>query len=133
MSAKVQLVKPDLTPLEIKGSPWLWHRFKKFMDIGHVGAFHNVSLFKKYGLFETGFKIAADYEFLLRPKEKLVALYLDEVTVLMRIGGFSHSNIKVFKEAYKAKVYTGGRSSSISKVEYLVALSKFYLKKLLRR
>lgn len=132
VSAKVQLVNSSLKPLEIKGAPWSWQRFRKFMDVGHVGALHKASLFKKHGLFDISFRIAADYEFLLRPREKLIASYLDEVTVLMRVGGSSQSNIKVFKEAYNAKVHTGGRNSSISKIEYMVALSKFYIKKLLK-
>ncbi|MCJ8166402.1 glycosyltransferase [Pontibacter sp. E15-1] len=131
ISAKIQLVDFGLKPIRIKGEPWSWQRFRKFMDIGHVGAFHNVYLFRKYGMFDISFKIAADYEFLLRPREKLIASHMEQITVLMRVGGFSNSNIRVFKEAYRAKVKTGGRNSLISKAEYIIALSKFYIRTML--
>lgn len=131
VSAKVQLVDPVLKPIRIKGAPWSWPRFRRFMDIGHVGAFHKATLFEKYGLFDTSFRIAADYEFLLRPRDKLAASYMDEVTVLMRVGGFSNNNVHVFQEAYKAKVYTAGRGSTISRFEYIIAVTKFYIRKLL--
>lgn len=51
--------------------------------------------YEKYGLFQTDYKIAADYELLTRflSKNKLSYSYLPEVMVRMRTGGASTSNL----------------------------------------
>ena len=52
--------------------------------------------YEKYGLFKTDYKIASDYELLLRllGKYKLSYSYLPKVIIKMRTGGISTSNLK---------------------------------------
>jgi len=53
-------------------------------------------IYEKYGAFDTEFKIAADYDTVLRflGKEKISTHYIPEVLVKMRVGGASNKNIK---------------------------------------
>ncbi len=62
----------------------------------HPTFFVKRSAYEKYGLFKTDYKIAADYELLVRflHKEKLKYFYLNEVIIKMRMGGMSTSGLK---------------------------------------
>lgn len=58
----------------------------------HTGAFHHRSLFDLHGNFDPSFRIAGDYDFLLRALKSAGALYVDgEVVVDMCAGGMSSS------------------------------------------
>lgn len=69
-------------------------RFRYLMNIIHCGAFHNRKLFEEHGKFDPSFKIAGDYEFLLREFKNgnRDALSVKEVIVVgARNGGISAS------------------------------------------
>jgi glycosyltransferase len=53
-------------------------------------------VYEKYGAFDTRFKIAADYDSILRflGKEKISTHYIPEVLIKMRVGGASNKSIK---------------------------------------
>ena len=53
-------------------------------------------IYKKYGAFDTSFKIAADYDSILRflGKEQITTYYIPEVLVKMRVGGASNKSVK---------------------------------------
>ncbi len=54
------------------------------------------TIYEKYGLFDTGFKISADYDLILRffGIHKISTAYFPQVTVKMRIGGKSNKSLK---------------------------------------
>lgn len=54
------------------------------------------SCYEKFGVFNTEFKLAADYELMLRMlfKNRISCTYLPEVMVKMRVGGVSNARIK---------------------------------------
>lgn len=100
---------------------WQWNKFRRYMEIAHVGAFHRSNYFKHYGVFNTSYRIAGDYELLLRSKSKLKSIYFDSFTAQMEDGGVSNKFItKAFKEAMHAKIHSG-------KVPYIYAKIDFYL------
>ena len=70
--------------------------FKTGWHPPHPTMFVKKSFYEKYGYFDTDFKIAADYELMLRFIEKHEAklFYLPKTVVKMRIGGVSNKNIK---------------------------------------
>jgi glycosyltransferase involved in cell wall biosynthesis len=110
---------------------WSWDKFRRSMNIAHVGAFHHKHYFKKYGIFDTSYKIAGDYELLLRAKEKLRTHKLNEITVIMSGDGISNSNIKkVYSETTRAKKETAGVSSFICQLDYYKWLFKYKVKKI---
>jgi len=110
------------------GQPWNWKTFQRYMTVAHVGSLHSRALFKKYGLYDTAYRICGDYELLLRPREKLKAAYIDFVSVNMSIGGSSDSSLALY-EAERAKVLTGGRNSLLSYIEKMIAVGKLKLRK----
>lgn len=62
----------------------------------HPSFFVKKSIYEKHGDFDLSFKIAADYDFMMRVlfKEQISVSYLPEVCVKMRVGGESNRSIK---------------------------------------
>lgn len=79
----------------------------------HPTVFLKSSVYKEKGLFDINFKIAADYDFMLRvfSETKYRFYFLPEVITKMRVGGKSNSNlkniIKKTKEDYQAAKKNG--------------------------
>ena len=61
----------------------------------HPTFFARKSLFEKYGVYDTNFKRAADYELMLRLlfKHEVTSCYLPETIIKMRVGGLSNGNV----------------------------------------
>lgn len=98
----------------------------------HPTLFLRKSVYDKYGKFDTTFKIAADYDFILRvmSNQNLQIVYLPEVVTKMRIGGASNKSItniiRKSREDYQAlkKNQIGGLCTlffkNISKVKQFI-------------
>ena len=79
------------------------------MTTAHVGSLHRFDLFDKYGHYNTGYRIAGDYELLLRPGKELNSMFVGEVTAAMLAGGISDC-FAALTEIQRAKIHTGGRN-----------------------
>lgn len=112
------------------GDSWQWPRFLKVMCTAHPGSMHKKSLFKDYGLYDTSYKITADYELLLRARTALKAAFMSTTTVAMKAGGVSDS-FRALREASRARVETGGQSTQRAVIELQVAILKRIARKLL--
>ncbi|NCP21225.1 MAG: glycosyltransferase [Flavobacteriales bacterium CG_4_9_14_0_2_um_filter_35_242] len=116
--------------LKIIDGVWTWNIFKRYMNIAHVGALHNKKYFEKYGFFDESYKIAGDYELLLRAKHNLKTYKLDLITAIMGNAGVSNNNInKAFRETFKAKRLTGKIPLGYCYIDYVIAFLKFSFKK----
>lgn len=74
----------------IRGRPWneVKHRFFKEMTMTHTGLFHQVELFQRFGSFDISYRIAGDYDFLLRAvKGGAEGKFLTGVIVTKMSGG----------------------------------------------
>jgi glycosyltransferase len=61
----------------------------------HPTLFLRREVYQKYGAFDASFKIAGDYDFMLRIlKDNIVVKYLPQVIYKMRLGGESNRSIK---------------------------------------
>ena len=62
----------------------------------HPTLFIRSDTFKKIGLFNTKYKISADYDFMLRllTQKNIKVAYIPEVLVKMRVGGVSNRSLK---------------------------------------
>lgn len=71
---------------------------------GHLSFFAKRALYEQYGVFRLDMKSAADYELMLRfiHKNKIKLAYMDEVTIVMRMGGVSNSSVKNRLQANRA-------------------------------
>ncbi|CAM1345188.1 glycosyltransferase family 2 protein [Tenacibaculum amylolyticum] len=121
-----------LADKKVFSGEWKWKAFRRNMTIPHAGNFHNKKYFEKYGLFNTSYKIAGDYELLLRAKEQLKTKWINKATVLMSDGGVSNQQIKnVYLETTRAKIETAGVPLYIAKLDYVKWMFKYTIKRIL--
>ncbi len=60
------------------------------------------SIYERFGFFDTQFRIAADYDLMLRFLQKDIVIgYLPQITVKMRVGGISNRNLKTILQKSK--------------------------------
>jgi glycosyltransferase involved in cell wall biosynthesis len=111
------------------GGPWEWPRFATAMSTIHVGTMHHRGLFSRLGKFDMQYRIAGDYEFMLRAKETLRTAFTPEVTVVMRAGGLSDSTAGLY-EAKRAKIKNGVRTALTADLELRRAIMRFHLRRL---
>ena len=111
---KIEHINDNNELIEISGKPWELQkrRFTYTMNLGHSGCFHHKNLFEKHGNFNDSFKIAGDYEFLLRELKDSNnnALFVDKSLIVMREGGVSASlenRLTLVKENCKARELNG--------------------------
>lgn len=127
ISARNILCNDNLDPIRTIGSRWDYKIFSNFMNIAHVGSLHHKTLFERYGLYDTSFKICGDYELLLRPASTLKAEYLELITCYMRNGGISNHSLAPLKEAHKAKILHG-KQPIIAYLQMYLAIIKQYIR-----
>jgi hypothetical protein len=111
------------------GGPWAWPRFATAMSTIHVGTMHRRSLFERLGPFDSAYRIAGDYEFMLRAKDTLKTAFTPATTVVMRAGGLSDSTASLY-EAKRAKVANSVRTPLIAEFELRRAITRFHLRQL---
>ncbi|HVI25617.1 MAG TPA: glycosyltransferase family 2 protein [Xanthomonadaceae bacterium] len=93
ITSRGRMVDPSRRKEEIFGSSWNYKRLGRRMVVCHPGLLHHRSLFERYGMFDTRYRIAGDLEFLLRLPEELETLDVEETTVIIELGGVSRKNI----------------------------------------
>jgi glycosyltransferase len=79
-----------------KSSEYKHSKFKQGWMPPHPTFFVKREIYEKYGVFNTGFRIAADYELMLRflEKHRISTYYIPEVFIKMRLGGASNRSLK---------------------------------------
>jgi len=98
-----------------------WHRlrrrFKAVMSIPHQGVFHHRSLFELHGRFDESYRIAGDYEMLLRELKTNAARFVPSVQVAnMQYGGMSSSplhSIHSLREIARSRKKNGVRGPAL--------------------
>jgi glycosyltransferase involved in cell wall biosynthesis len=129
LSSRAQLVDASgYSP--IFGGPWSWPACARLMTTIHVGTMHKRSLFERYGQFDSTYRIAGDYELLLRAGAKLQAGFTPDLTILMRSGGASDSTAGLY-EARRAKIQSGARSAAGANWDLMILIVRFHLRRLL--
>jgi glycosyltransferase len=79
-----------------KASEYHPGKFKSGWMPPHPTFFVKREIYEKYGSFKTDFRIAADYELMLRflEKHRISTYYIPEVLIKMRVGGASNKSLK---------------------------------------
>lgn len=120
--------------LFLDGEPWqeARKRFNQFMTIPHPAVMHHKSLFDQHGKFDESFRIAGDYEFLLRELKNGDAKFIPDIIVTgVRYGGISTlpcNTMRSLKELYRAQRIHG---QLLPRPLLLKAMTQEYLRILL--
>lgn len=110
---KVAVTNSDGDVLQMAGMPWEEARkiMQHEMSIPHQGTFHHRSFFEAHGLYDISFRIAGDYELLLRELKKGEPAFLSDLVVArMELGGVSSlpsSTLKAVHEFRRARKLHG--------------------------
>jgi glycosyltransferase involved in cell wall biosynthesis len=89
---RIYSVKENGEILERVGVPWKKARksFYQVMALPHQGVFHHRTLFEDHGGFDETFRVAGDYEFLLRELKDNDAWFFDDLVIAgMQRGGLT--------------------------------------------
>jgi glycosyltransferase involved in cell wall biosynthesis len=106
---QIMLISVDGQPPCPKGESWAVAKglIMQLMSIPHVGTMHRRSLFEYHGKFDESFRIAGDYELLLRELKTGDAKFIpDIITAGQRIGGISTDNAnywRTMREVWRAQ------------------------------
>jgi len=97
--------------VSLQGKPWkriAW-LMRHGMVLQHTGLMHHQRLFELHGRFDPSYRIAGDYELLLRELKDRPALFAENIrTVGCRIGGLADSsNLTHHKEVFRARRQNG--------------------------
>jgi len=104
------------------------------MTVAHTGMLHHRSLFDEFGLFDESYRIAGDYEFLLRAAHAIRSAYWGKPTVAMGTGGISSTRQRiVFEEGRRALACSGNGGLFWAWWFFIRAWSKYLLKYSFRR
>jgi len=115
-----------------KGEPWGLARMRKWQNIAHPGSLHHRTLFEQFGNFDENYKIAGDYDFLLRASEEIKGAFLDKVLVLMGAEGVSNTNIfPVLKEAFQVQRKCEVIGLLRAVINFIVAYLKVFVRKVI--
>jgi len=95
----------------------------KFMSINHPAVFVKNEIYQKYGRFDQQYRVAMDYELMLRFYIKGARFaYLDTVLSNMALGGLSDVHWKrAYREAYEIrKQYLGGSTALYAQYSFQI-------------
>lgn len=113
------------------GASWkkLKWKFQTSMCLPHPGLMHHRSLFERQGTFDESFRIAGDYEMLLRELKHADALFIPSLVVAgVRQGGISShpdAALLVLAEARRAQRMHGQR---LPPLRWLLSMIKVYVR-----
>lgn len=120
--------------LKILGKAPKWSAMKKMMPAAHVASLHHKhNLFEATGGYNLDYKICADYEMLIRKKNKFKYLMLDAHIARMIVGGMSFST-KAIKEVYSIRKKHHSVSTIMNVILFMrdwIAYELFKLRKLI--
>lgn len=131
---RVDLVRKNGSVIGSLGSQWNREKFFQVMTLPHPGVFHHRSLFQEHGHFNEGFRIAGDYELLLRELKLRDPVFIADVTVAaMQFGGISSDgrlSVETLLEIRRARDLN---SIKVIPISWLWAFLKAHVRRLLYR
>lgn len=134
VSARARLLSSNHQQIKVIGAPWNWKQMLRYQNIAHPGALHHRRLFDQLGHFDTSYRIAGDYEFLLRMPPETKTAHLDRITVDFSAGGASNTQItKVLRETRLIQSKHQSIGVLLAWKNYFIALAKAQARNLVCR
>jgi len=108
----------------------IWHN----MIINHPGTFISKKVYLTYGVYSLDYKLAADYELILRFYLKDVKFhYINNVLAFMRIGGIGEQEVFKSCKEFKSITIKYGFPKTLANLSYLYKICKISLKRILEK
>jgi glycosyltransferase involved in cell wall biosynthesis len=130
---QVEFVDAEGTPWRTFGVPWSEARktFSSHSTIPHQGVFQSRELFYRVGLFDDSFRIAGDYEWMLRAVKHVEPIFIPLVIAKFGTGGVSSENyLESWRETRRARKKNGLPDWTLYDLESLArTCSRIVLKK----
>ena len=133
---QIMLLSEDGESLYPVGEPWqkIKKHFKQIPSIPHPGAMHRRSLFEQNGRFDELFRIAGDYELLLRELKTGDAAFIPNlIAVGMRQGGMSTNPVNSLLAMREMRHAQRMHGQWLPGRLWLTALARVYVRLLLCR
>jgi glycosyltransferase involved in cell wall biosynthesis len=130
---KVALLNASDQLIYTIGEPWEQSgpKFHYTMSIPHPGTMHRRSLFQEQGTFNKKFRIAGDYELLLRELKNKPATYIPIVMVGMRQGGASSNNKGALLQLYELRQAQRMHGFKWPTIQWMLAVIRVYIRLIL--
>ncbi|MBS3955551.1 MAG: glycosyltransferase [Methylomicrobium sp.] len=131
---QIMLLSNDGESLYPIGESWqaAKRRFSQVMSIPHPGLMHRRGLFEQHGVFDESFRIAGDYELLMRELKTADAIFIpDIITVGMRQGGISSSPSNSAKTMWEARRAQKLHGLYLPGLIWIMAMARIYIRLLL--
>jgi glycosyltransferase involved in cell wall biosynthesis len=112
------------------GAPWaqVKTRFRQLMSLPHPAVMHRKNLFAQHGNFDESYRIAGDYEMLLRELRSKEALFVPDIVVTgMRQGGISSNpgnNVRALNEVRAAQRKNGLHTPGL---QWRITMARAYI------
>lgn len=133
---QIMLLNGQDSKLYAVGESWanVRSRFRQLMSVPHPAVMHRRSLFLEHGNFDETFRIAGDYEFLLRELKTKDAFFVQGIVMTgMRSGGVSSDPVNTLlglREVRSAQIKNGIRWPGLG---WYLALLRIYVRLFLWR
>lgn len=109
-----------------RGGAWDWDIFRRRMSIPHTAAFHNARMFREQSRFDESYRIAGDYEYMLRWGASLQPVFVNEIVVCMGRGGISKTLKHMAIDEWR-KAQVKNNSASVWKIHACYWVYRFQL------
>jgi glycosyltransferase involved in cell wall biosynthesis len=134
--AQVLLVSADGGELFPVGEPWekIGVRFGQGLCLPHQGVMHRRSLFELNGMFDESFRIAGDYELLLRELKSGEAVFIPGIILAaMRQGGLSSTPSNALETMCEIRRAQQMHGQTVPSLFWVSGMVKVYIKLILLR
>jgi glycosyltransferase len=112
-------------------------RLLKKMRVAYPTVVVRRAVYEQYGAFSVGFRVAADYEFLLRVWDRVRVGFLDEILVHVAIGGIStraENVVRSYRESMAAAVIHGAHPAPATiRCSYEIAKHRLFFERRYRQ
>ena len=112
-----------------RSCPFDRRRVKFGWTAPHPTIYLGRAVYAKHGFFDPSFRIAGDYDFLLRSQQKLIARYMNKVVARMTNDGVSNTQIAIaLQETKTAKIHSGSRAQWLCEIDIIWSKIKYGLR-----
>ena len=116
------------------GRRWDWATMKRYHSVPHPGMLQHRTLFETHGRFSEEYRIAADYEYMLRFGPDIPNAFIPEPLVDMGNQGLSRKQIKkVFRETLQIQSRHPEIGAGLARYNFVLAYAKNRVRDLLQR